>query len=708
MKMFEVFVVLLYVSQHISAVELYEGEDTVLLDCEFPTFKMGEPIVVWSRYDLSPATVHQRQLEGDKLKDQNQRFSGRTSMMIDALKTGNLSLTLAKPIISDSSTYTCTVTEFEQEVSRTEVPLLVREPPQVWYNIVPDVLVGVVVLFLLALAVFHGVVMSEKRKNTKELTPVRTWVIAAVPVLLIVLLVALYSVILYKRSKNTEVSQHADIVEVCDGVELVVLPCEDSSVPKHPTVVWTRNDLNPSTVHQHRRQGDDFHNQNQRYSGRTSMKTDGLITGDLSLILRKPHISDSGNYTCTMTAYGNEMTLRDIQLQVKEPYSVRVEIWVLLAVLAVSVGVIVGLGAYMCHREFIKRVHKVVVEEGVESVKLPFKTTAYLPKDVRVEWRDSYRTVHMYQNGSDLPEEQNWFYRGQTAMNRNLRRTGDLSLTLKYPTDGGIFTCTVYNKWRIIKMEKKFKVKVKVQKVVVEEGVESVKLPFKTTAGLPKDVRVEWRESYRTIHVYQNGSEHPEEQNQVYRGRTEMNEELLRAGDLSLTLKYPTDGDTGKYRCSVYTREGNILMKKQLKVQVKVQRVRVAVEEGVESVLLPFNTTADLPEDVRVEWKNSYRKVHVYQNGSDHPEEQDHIYRGRTEMNEELLRTGDLSLTLKYPTDGDTGEYRCSVYKDGNFLRWKTVLLMVEESVTFQIERVTFRNRRNAVVSTPLVPVKSV
>ncbi|XP_023251029.1 uncharacterized protein LOC111645916 [Seriola lalandi dorsalis] len=198
--MFVVFVLLLHVSQHASALEIYEGDDFVLLPCEFPTIDLDEPSVVWSRSDLRPSTVHQRQLEGDELKDQNQDYRDRPSMRTDALQTGHLGLTLRRPTIRDSSTYTCIIREFGLELSRREVPLEVKERPD-WRWILLAVLVLLVLLVLMVVAVF-GVRLFKEMKNTVDRPPLWPWVLSAV--LLLTAAGLVFGVSVFKGVKNTQ------------------------------------------------------------------------------------------------------------------------------------------------------------------------------------------------------------------------------------------------------------------------------------------------------------------------------------------------------------------------------------------------------------------------------------------------------------------------------------------------------------------------
>ncbi|XP_039890200.1 butyrophilin-like protein 10 [Simochromis diagramma] len=136
-------------------------------------------------------------------------------------------------------------------------------------------------------------------------------------------------------------------------------------------------------------------------------------------------------------------------------------------------------------------------------------------------------------------------------------------------------------------------------------------------------------------------------------------------------------------------------MKKQVELEVRV--CQVEVEEGAEFVQVPFKTTENLPEDTKVKWERQEPKptvtVHLYENGFHQIEEQHQCYRDRTKMNEDLLKTGDLSLTLKYPTERDSGKYRCEA-NNRDIIRYKTVQLRVKGRVQVQDQTGDIRNRK--------------
>uniref|UniRef100_A0A087XU84 Ig-like domain-containing protein n=1 Tax=Poecilia formosa TaxID=48698 RepID=A0A087XU84_POEFO len=209
---------------------------------------------------------------------------------------------------------------------------------------------------------------------------------------------------------------------VIEGAESVVLPCKYLGVlpERNPTVIWRRYDLKPQIIHL-RREEDDLRGQHIRFSGRTSMKSDALDSLDFSLTLRKPHLSDSGTYTCILSDDREEIRVTDVQLQVE-----------------------------------VQQV-EVTVQEGEESAILPCET-ADIEDDDTVEWTRSkpeFMIVHVYQNGSNKAKEQDKSYCERTRMNKEQVKGGDLSLTLRDPRekDGGVYICTIYRKNDIVRQK---------------------------------------------------------------------------------------------------------------------------------------------------------------------------------------------------------------------------------------------------------------
>ncbi|XP_038128236.1 uncharacterized protein LOC119774669 [Cyprinodon tularosa] len=351
---------------------------------------------------------------------------------------------------------------------------------------------------------------------------------------------------------------------------------------------------------------------------------------------------------------------------------------------------------------------RLLEDSGVKSVLLPCRTTVPFPEDATVEWTDNYgNTVYLHQNRCNKPERQIQFYRDRVTMHEDRLKTGDLSLTLKHPTraDSDTYTCTVYSRKRRVLVKKQVQLQVKVQQVKVDSGTDAVRLPCETTVQLLAST-VQWRDSNnRLVHMLQDGSDVLEHQDNIYRNRTEMDKDLLKTGDLSLTLKRLTYKESDVYTCTIYSRGGDVLMKKQ--VQLRVRDCRLEVEKGAESVLLPFKVSPELLINAKVEWWRyepaPKLKIHCYRSGFDQPYEQSQFYRTQTEMNNDLLRTGDISLTLKRPLDGGDESYRCGVWRNGKLLGWTTVLLKVKGRVQLQEEPEDIRGRSCSIDMTPLM-----
>ncbi|XP_063316549.1 myelin-oligodendrocyte glycoprotein-like [Pelmatolapia mariae] len=159
------------------------------------------------------------------------------------------------------------------------------------------------------------------------------------------------------------VSQHASGVKVYEGVKSVLLPCQvPADVSRSSTaVVWDYDEFDNPTVHVRLQSGDGLRGQNNRYTNRTSMRADALQTGDLSLTLRNPTFSDSGNYTCIIKKNKQQLSRTKVQLRVKEP---PLWPWVLAVTLLILVLVIVAFGVILyCERKRFKAVEAQLLSE---------------------------------------------------------------------------------------------------------------------------------------------------------------------------------------------------------------------------------------------------------------------------------------------------------------------------------------------------------
>ena len=104
--------------------------------------------------------------------------------------------------------------------------------------------------------------------------------------------------------------------------------------------------------------------------------------------------------------------------------------------------------------------------------------------------------------------------------------------------------------------------------------------------------------------------------------------------------------------------------------------------EGDQSALLPCRTR--FFSHYRVEWRrvgSSNTVVHVYHNYQHQSKLQEqNSQENRTKMEEDLLKTEDLSLTLYKPRPSDSGVYVCNVYGRENWKAMTVVVLIVGES----------------------------
>ena len=90
--------------------------DDIILPCHLkPATDAVGMTFEWARPDLNPRFVHVWHQHQDLQVNQHPSYKGRTSLSIDKLKHGDISLKISKVKISDEGTYRCYIPKLYKE-----------------------------------------------------------------------------------------------------------------------------------------------------------------------------------------------------------------------------------------------------------------------------------------------------------------------------------------------------------------------------------------------------------------------------------------------------------------------------------------------------------------------------------------------------------------------------------------------------------------
>ncbi|XP_026013240.1 butyrophilin subfamily 3 member A2-like [Astatotilapia calliptera] len=90
--------------------------DDIILPCHLePAVDAVDLTVDWSRKDLKPRSVYVRREGVELLTEQNPLYTGRTSLSVNKLQCGDVSMKLSTVQLSDAGTYKCLVPKFNAE-----------------------------------------------------------------------------------------------------------------------------------------------------------------------------------------------------------------------------------------------------------------------------------------------------------------------------------------------------------------------------------------------------------------------------------------------------------------------------------------------------------------------------------------------------------------------------------------------------------------
>ncbi|XP_039608421.1 uncharacterized protein LOC120528341 isoform X2 [Polypterus senegalus] len=239
-----------------------------------------------------------------------------------------------------------------------------------------------------------------------------------------------------------------------------------------------------------------------------------------------------------------------------------------------------------------------------EDIILPCNVDTPVPlEELELEWikKDTSSLVHLSVAGEDQPESQHKSYRNRTQIFHENLLIGDYSLKLKKTEvqDEGKYRCVVHSRTQSeeviveLKSVERLLVTGTNGPLFVYAGGEIVLNCFVNTHIPIEKLEVQWVKtedgSETLVHLFVEGEDQPESQNQLYKGRTELSNESLGDGNFSLKLKSVGIKDKGIYKCKVHTNTESAVTTIELDVGPSVLHIFLYVF-SIGSLLIGLGT----------------------------------------------------------------------------------------------------------------------
>uniref|UniRef100_A0AAZ1XBZ8 Ig-like domain-containing protein n=1 Tax=Oreochromis aureus TaxID=47969 RepID=A0AAZ1XBZ8_OREAU len=162
--------------------------------------------------------------------------------------------------------------------------------------------------------------------------------------------------------------------------------------------------------------------------------------------------------------------------------------------------------------------------------------------------------------------------------------------------------------------------------------------------------------------LYRNGHFEPENQHQPFRNRVDLQETLMKDGDMSLILNNVSTADSGTYECHVFMKETDSWESISI-----IHLSKTITAESGQNVTLTCRA-ANNNIIVVVEWSRADLEpdyVLLYRDERFDPENQHLSFKNRVDLQDRQMKDGDVSLILKDVTSADNGTYECRVFMRG-------------------------------------------